>query len=215
MRSIAPPPGAQEKDRHHGDPFAGPPHAPSNPRRARQRTGASPSDRPPSSARPKGRRSASPKSSASPSPDYQAIRELHARALGVHDMAGGLAGALNDKATQMHFQRQERSGSRNSPPTCDVRPLRPPRRRPRRSRGIREIAGDDWVAYQDFDDAHSSIPLRSLKTQLSDFDAESLIHCGVFRLSDRSLNSISMLRQNVRKRSPILVGGVIEGAVFF
>ena len=36
-------------------------------------------------------------------PDYQAIRELHARAL--HDMAGGLAGALNDKATQMHFQR--------------------------------------------------------------------------------------------------------------
>ena len=36
-------------------------------------------------------------------PDYQAIRELHARAL--HDMADGLAGALNDKATQMHFQR--------------------------------------------------------------------------------------------------------------
>ena len=31
-------------------------------------------------------------------PEYQAIRELHARAL--HDMAGGLAGALNDKATQ-------------------------------------------------------------------------------------------------------------------
>ncbi|HXZ16901.1 MAG TPA: hypothetical protein VEH77_13155, partial [Roseiarcus sp.] len=36
-------------------------------------------------------------------PDYEAIRELHARAL--HDMAGGFAGALNDKATQMHFQR--------------------------------------------------------------------------------------------------------------
>ncbi|HMD61898.1 MAG TPA: hypothetical protein VKG78_10715 [Opitutaceae bacterium] len=36
-------------------------------------------------------------------PDYQAIRELHARAL--HDMADGLTGALNDKATQMHFQR--------------------------------------------------------------------------------------------------------------
>ena len=36
-------------------------------------------------------------------PDYQAIRELHARAL--HDMADGLAGALNDQATQMHFQR--------------------------------------------------------------------------------------------------------------
>ena len=36
-------------------------------------------------------------------PDYQAIRELHARAL--DDMADGLACALNDKATQMHFQR--------------------------------------------------------------------------------------------------------------
>jgi len=36
-------------------------------------------------------------------PDYPAIRELHARTL--HDMANGLAGALNDKATQMHFQR--------------------------------------------------------------------------------------------------------------
>ena len=36
-------------------------------------------------------------------PDYQVIRELHARTL--HDMADGLAGALNDKATQMHFQR--------------------------------------------------------------------------------------------------------------
>ena len=32
-------------------------------------------------------------------PDYEAIRELHARAL--HDMAGGFASALNDKATQM------------------------------------------------------------------------------------------------------------------
>ena len=36
-------------------------------------------------------------------PDYQAIRELHARTL--RDMADGFAGALNDKATQMHFQR--------------------------------------------------------------------------------------------------------------
>ena len=36
-------------------------------------------------------------------PDYQAIRQLHARTL--LEMADGFAGALNDKATQMHFQR--------------------------------------------------------------------------------------------------------------
>ena len=111
-------------------------------------------------------------------PDYQAIRELHARAL--HDMADGLAGALNDKATQMHFQRivgslvssavgagrfysEKVSEARaaaaraadggeepgapvgfefESPPGRGIRSrhgdagLRPPRRRPRRGRGL-------------------------------------------------------------------------------
>ena len=111
-------------------------------------------------------------------PDYEAIRELHARAL--HDMAGGFAGALNDKATQMHFQRivgslvssavgagrfysEKVSEARTAaaraadggeepdapagfesraPPDCGIRSrhghagARPPRRRPRRGRGL-------------------------------------------------------------------------------
>ncbi len=37
---------------------------------------------------------------------------------------------------------------------------------------FREIAGDDWDAYQAHDDAQASLQLRSLKTQLSAFDAE-------------------------------------------
>ncbi len=56
----------------------------------------------------------------SPVPDYQAIRELHARTL--HDMADGFAGALNDKASAGAERRTaeagEASGERGARSKC-------------------------------------------------------------------------------------------------
>ena len=37
---------------------------------------------------------------------------------------------------------------------------------------FKEITGDDWVAYQAHDDAQGALQQRSLKTQLSAFDAD-------------------------------------------
>ncbi|HMD61897.1 MAG TPA: hypothetical protein VKG78_10710 [Opitutaceae bacterium] len=37
---------------------------------------------------------------------------------------------------------------------------------------FKEITGDDWVAYQAHDEAQASLQQRSLKTQLSAFDAD-------------------------------------------
>jgi len=146
-------------------------------------------------------------------PDYPAIRELHARAL--HDMADGLAGALNDKATQMHFQRIVGSlvssavgaGRFYSEKVSEARaaaaraadggeePGAPVGFESRALRvaefaadmamqayallaaahgaveAFKEITGDDWVAYQAHDDAQGALQQRSLKTQLSAFDA--------------------------------------------
>ena len=146
-------------------------------------------------------------------PDYQAIRELHARAL--HDMAAGLAGALNDKATQMHFQRIVGSlvssavgaGRFYSEKVSEARaaaaratdggeePGAPVGFESRALRvaefaadmamqafallaaahgaleAFKEITGDDWVAYQAHDEAQGALQQRSLKTQLSAFDA--------------------------------------------
>jgi len=147
-------------------------------------------------------------------PDYEAIRELHARAL--HDMAGGFGGALNDKATQMHFQRivgslvssavgagrfysEKVSEARtaaaraadggkepDAPAGFDSRALRiaefaadmamQAHALLAAAHGAVEayklITGDNWVAYQAHDDAQGSLQQRSLKTQLSAFDAE-------------------------------------------
>ena len=37
---------------------------------------------------------------------------------------------------------------------------------------FKEITGDDWVAYQAHDEGQASLQQRSLKTQLSAFDAD-------------------------------------------
>jgi hypothetical protein len=147
-------------------------------------------------------------------PDYEAIRELHARAL--HDMAGGFAGALNDKATQMHFQRivgslvssavgagrfysEKVSEARTAAARAADGGKEPDAPAGFESRALRiaefaadmamqshallaaahgavdsykQITGDNWVAYQAHDDAQGSLQQRSLKTQLSAFDAE-------------------------------------------
>ena len=146
-------------------------------------------------------------------PDYEAIRELHARAL--HDMAGGFAGALNDKATQMHFQRivgslvssavgagrfysEKVSEARTAAARAADGGKEPDAPAGFESRALRiaefaadmamqahallaaahgaveaykQITGDNWVAYQAHDDAQGSLQQRSLKTQLSAFDA--------------------------------------------
>jgi hypothetical protein len=146
-------------------------------------------------------------------PDYQAIRKLHARTL--LEMADGFAGALNDKATQMHFQRIVGSlvssavgaGRFYSEKVSEARAAAARSADGRRepdapvgfeSRALRvaefaadmamqafallaaadgavqafkEITGDDWVAYQAHDEAQGGLQQRSLKTQLSAFDA--------------------------------------------
>jgi len=147
-------------------------------------------------------------------PDYQTIRELHARIL--HDMADGFAGALNDKATQMHFQRiagslvssavgagrfysEKVSEARaaaaraadggeepDAPVGFDSRALRAAEFAADMAmqayallaaahgavEAFKDITGDDWVAYQAHDDAQGALQQRSLKTQLSAFDAD-------------------------------------------
>jgi len=147
-------------------------------------------------------------------PDYPAIRELHARTL--RDLADGFAGALNEKATQMHFQRivgslvssavgagrfysEKVSEARaaaartadggeepDGPVGFDSRALRIAEFAADMAmqayallaaahgavEAYKDITGDDWIPYQAHDQAQASLQQRSLKTQLSAFDAK-------------------------------------------
>jgi len=146
-------------------------------------------------------------------PDYQTIRELHARTL--RDLSDGFAGALNDKATEMHFQRivgslvssavgagrfysEKVSEARaaaaraadggeepDGPVGFDSRALRIAEFAADMAmqayallaaahgavEAYREITGADWTPYKAQDQAEASLQQRSLKTQLSAFDA--------------------------------------------
>ena len=146
-------------------------------------------------------------------PEYDAIREQHARAL--RSMWTAFGESLNEKATEMHFQRivgslissavgagrfysdkvsearaaaaRAADGGRepDAPVGFESRALRVAEFAADMAmqafallaaadgavQAFKEITGDDWVAYQAHDEAQGGLQQRSLKTQLSAFDA--------------------------------------------